>query len=373
VDSQLGQRRKVTVNTVAKAAGVSRQTVTNALLHPERVRADTLARVQAEIGRLGYRPSAAAQSLQSQRSGAIGIELNALGPDYHNALMTPFLSALSIHARAQDCHMVTFASPTNEPTLAAYEQMWKSQVVDAFVIADTHHGDPRPDWLRSHQIPYASFGRVWDDPTFSAWVDVDGQHGTALAVDHCRAAGYRRIGYVGWPEGNSAVGDARHLGWQEGSLRRGWAALGASAFCIDDLGAASRAATSVIADIGSGGAIVCASDVIAVGVLHALRAAGLRPGLDVGVVGFDDSELARMHGVTSVAQPVDDIARSVLHLIGNAWTTQDTSPEPRESRIGDGTLLKPQLTIRESTARTAKVENRDPQARNAQHYQGDEG
>lgn len=241
--------------------------------------------------------------------------------------------------------MVTFASATSEPTIAAYEQMWKSQVVDAFVIADTHHGDPRPEWLRSHEIPFASFGRVWDDPTFGGWVDVDGHHGTALAVDHCRNLGYRRIGYVGWPQGDSAIGDARHRGWQEGSLRKGWATLGTSAFCEDELAQACRVASKVVADVGRGGAIVCSSDVIAVGVLHALRDAGLKPGRDVGVVGFDDSELARMYGLTSVAQPVDQIAQAVLRLLGQALTTGRPTPD-------EGTLLKPQLTVRSSTAAT---------------------
>ncbi|MGL5809370.1 MAG: LacI family DNA-binding transcriptional regulator [Nocardioides sp.] len=335
-------RRRVTVNTVAEAAGVSRQTVTNALRHPERVHPTTLARVQAEIGRLGYQPSAAAQSLQSQRSGALGIELNALGPDYHNALMTPFIAALSVQARGADCHVVTFASAGNEPTLDAYERMWHSQVVDAFVIADTHHGDPRPEWLRSRHIPFASFGRVWDDPTFGGWADVDGQHGTALAVEHCLARGYRRIGYLGWPDGESVVGDARRAGWHEACLRADDVTRGAGAACTDDLDAAIAAADAVIADVGAGGAVVCASDVLAVGALHALHRAGLRPGPDVGLVGFDDSELARMHGLSSVRQPVDDIARHVVRLIGAAWTPGSVPPD-------DGLLLKSRLTIRRST------------------------
>ena len=88
-DTQL--RRKVTINTVAESAQVSRQTVTNALLHPERVHPETLERVRSEIDRLGYRPSAAATSLRSQRAGAVGVELNVLGPGYHNAMMAPFL------------------------------------------------------------------------------------------------------------------------------------------------------------------------------------------------------------------------------------------------------------------------------------------
>lgn len=334
-------RNRVTVNTVADAAQVSRQTVTNALRHPERVKPETLARVRAEIARLGYEPSAAAQSLQSQRAGAIGIELNVLGPDYHNAVMDPFLVALSMAAPGHDFHMVTFGSSSESPTIDAYRQMWGSRAVDAFVIADTHTGDPRPQWLRDQGIPFASFGRDWDEPAFTDWVDVDGHHGTTLATRHCHQAGYHAIGYLGSPEGLSVVADARRQGWFDACLADGLEA-GPAASAPDELDKVGDAADRVVDQVGRGGAVVCATDVFAIGVLHAIWRAGLKPGIDVGIVGFDDSELARMHGLTSVAQPMTAIAGHVLDLVSEAMTGH-------RSRRTDGILLKPELTIRAST------------------------
>jgi len=84
--------------------------------------------------------------------------------------------------------------------------------------------------------------------------------------------------------------------------------------------------------------------VLAVGALHAVWRAGLRPGSDVGVVGFDDSELARMHGLTSVAQPLADVATIALDLVAAALGGADAG------RTG-GVLLSPHLTVRASTAR----------------------
>ena len=334
-------RRKVTINTVADSARVSRQTVTNALLHPERLRPETLSRVQTEIVRLGYRPSAAATSLRSQRAGAIGVELNVLGPDYHNAMMAPFLGALSTGSRAHGVAIVTFGSDTKAPTIDSYEQMWESQAVDAFVIADTHPRDPRPAWLQSRGIAFASFGRVWDDPTFTRWVDVDGRHGTAEAVDHCVAHGFNRIGFLGSPEGTSVVGDARREGWDQACRRHDVAVPAEAHFAPDELDAASAAADRVVAGVGVGGAVVCGSDVLALAVLHAVWRAGLRPGSDVGIVGFDDSELARMHGLSSLAQPMTAIGDHVLRLISDALAGR---PERT-----DGILLEPWLTVRSST------------------------
>lgn len=334
-------RRKVTINTVAESARVSRQTVTNALLHPERVNPETLSRVQTEIVRLGYRPSAAATSLRSQRAGAIGVELNVLGPDYHNAMMAPFLGALSAGSRAHGVAIVTFGSDSHTPTLDSYEQMWESQAVDAFVIADTHPGDPRPEWLRRRGIAFASFGRVWDDPTFTRWVDVDGHHGTGAAVTHCVERGYDRIGFLGSPVGTSVVGDARRAGWADACRRHQVAVSAEARSATDDLAAASSAADRVVDDVGVGGAVVCGSDVLALAVLHAVWRAGLRPGTDVGIVGFDDSEIARMHGLTSLAQPMSAIGEHVLSLIAEALAGRPDGLE--------GILLEPRLTVRPST------------------------
>jgi DNA-binding LacI/PurR family transcriptional regulator len=342
-----GSGLRVTIDTVAEAAQVSRQTVTNALRHPQRVKPATLARVRAEIERLGYRPSLAAQTMQSQRSGAVGIELNVLGPHYHNAMMAPFLAGLSVESVQHNMHMVTFGSAGNTPTLDAYEQMRQSQVVDAFVIADTHVGDPRPDWLGGRGIPFASFGRVWDDPTFTRWVDVDGQYGTALAVDHCRGAGYQRIGYLGWPPGQSPVGDSRREGWLR-ACRSDDAQLDRrEASAVDDLEAARFAAAPMVAEIGRGGAVVCASDVLAVGVLHAVLMAGLRPGVDLGIVGFDDSELARMHAITSVSQPMEAVSSHVLRLVRESLSGDESSTS--------GVLLRPDLAVRASTAGAGRM------------------
>ena len=207
--------QRVTIHDVARRAAVSRQTVSNALTHPTRVRPETLARVQAAIDELGYQPSSSAQSLQPQRAGAVGVELNTLGPRLAQrddgavprlagmrAARTARTSCPSARRRARRCSTAT-------------DEMRARRLVDAFVIADTHHGDPRPAWLEANGIPFASFGRVWDDPTFTGWVDVDGAAGTRAAVAHCAELGYRTVGYLGWPAG-SVVGDDRRAGWDAG-------------------------------------------------------------------------------------------------------------------------------------------------------------
>jgi LacI family transcriptional regulator len=331
---------RVTINDVARRAAVSRQTVSNVLSHPARVTPETRSRVQAAIDALGYQPSSSAQSLRSNRSGAVGVEINTLGPQSHNETMAPFLASLGMRATAHGKHIVPFGSTGTSPMLDGYREMRARGLVDAFVVADTHHGDPRPPWLEEHGIPFASFGRVWDDPTFTAWVDVDGAAGTRQAVAHCAAEGYRTIGFLGWPAG-SAVGDDRRAGWRQGVHEHAEVAAGPEAMADQNLDAARSAARRLLRELGQGDAVVCASDVLALGVHHELLLAGHRVGADIGVVGFDGSETARMHHLTSVAQPLDRIAEQVLSLLDHALAGE------RRPTLGE--LLEPTLVAARST------------------------
>lgn len=77
-----------------------------------------------------------------------------------------------------------------------------------------------------------------------------------------------------------------------------------------------RAAAAELLEAGATG-IVCASDTLAIGVLHELASRGLRPGADIGVVGFDDSQAAQVFpgGLTSVRQPLEDVAVEIVHAV----------------------------------------------------------
>ena len=328
---------RVTIHDVARAAGVSRQTVSNAVNNPERVRPATLERVRSAIDDLGYHPSTSAQSLRSQRSGAIGLELHTLGT--HNATTAPVLTALSVRAAPHGCHLVPFGSASGVPMIEGYRSMWGGRLVDAFLLADTHHGDPRPPWLEAHGIPYATFGRVWDDPTFTRWVDVDGGAGTRAAVRHCVEQGYATIAFLGWPEG-SVVGDDRQAGWLAACAEAG-ATPGPVARAVQDLDAAYAAAVPLVSSLSRGDAVVCVSDVLALGVHQACVRAGLEPGLDIGIVGFDGSETAAMHHITSVAQPYEAVAEEALGLVRAAMRGAD---QPTS-----GSLLVPVLHPDRST------------------------
>src|SRR3954451_16498531 len=152
-----------TLATVAERAGVSRQTVSNALNNPELLREDTLARVQAVIDELGYTPNRAARQLRTRSSHLIGLRFEEAEEGTSNALMDRFVHTL-VEATARTGHHIMLFSGASADPLDGQHGLLRATAVDAFVITDTYAGTPQADLLRRVGAPFVTFGRPWEDP-----------------------------------------------------------------------------------------------------------------------------------------------------------------------------------------------------------------
>ncbi|MFF7982745.1 LacI family DNA-binding transcriptional regulator [Streptomyces sp. NPDC007901] len=330
----------VTLAMVARRAGVSSQTVSNAINSPGMLRPETLERVRRVIDEMGYRPSRAAQTLRSGSSKLIGYGIQPTPPGTAGAVMDRFLHALSEAADEAGYRILLFASPTGGPSLEGYEELLAQHEVDGFVLSGTERGDPRQAWLAQRGVPFVGFGRMWSGRPVGDWVDVDGASGTDAAVEHLVALGHRKIAFLGWGRGTSGAGDDRAEGWARAMRRHRLPTRGRRAQSVNEIEAA-RAAVKPLLD-GGATAVVAASDMLALGCYQTLRERGAVPGRDVAVVGFDDSPTAEIlsPALTSVAQPLEDVGRECVRLL----LARIAAPEAPPERL----LLEPSLIVRDS-------------------------
>ncbi len=340
---------RVTIRAVAEHAGVSRQTVSNALNTPARLSASTLARVRSSVEALGYRPDRAARALSSRRSGLIGIRV---GGTAHRTAAHPdrLLHELVRAARPHGYRFLAFDAPDgdDEAEIAAYTELLAGHDVDALIVADTRPGDRRPAWLADRDVAFVVHGHPWGAPAAThTWVDVDGAAGSTLAVAHLAAFGHRRIAFLGWPA-DGAGGDARRAGWRRAVARLGLTA-GPDLVAAADGAAEGVAALAPALPVAAGTAVVCASDALALGALAALTDVGLVPGRDVAVTGFDDSDLAQVArpGLTSVRQPVTLVAQT---LVAHVLARIDRPGAGPDRDLPPAGFVTPELVVRPSTA-----------------------
>ncbi len=330
-----------TLADVAQRAGVSRQTVSNALNNPDLLRPDTLARVQAAVAELGYSPNRAARNLRTRTSSLIGMRMTPVQEGTANAAMDRFTHSVVEASERLGYHLLLFPGDDRDPVIG-YDNLLRSTAVDAFVVTDTWLGSPQVAWLEAQRAPFVAFGRPWDSAQHAhPWVDVDGAAGTRLATEHLIGLGHTRIAWLGW-RSESPIGEDRRSGWEDAMGSRGLSTSGLAVRVPDSVEAGAKAAAALLDGPGPT-AVVCASDTLAMGVLHTLWVRQLAPGRDVAVVGFDDSQVAQVYpvGLTSVRQPLEEAAVEVVRLLSGLL-----SGAPRET---GGLLLAPTLAVRGST------------------------
>lgn len=309
--------RQVTIEDVARAAGVSRQTVSNALNAPQRLRASTLTRVTAAIDELGYQPDQSARSLRTGTRRVIGYPAPADDPANPNPLMGGFLEALVTAADEVGHRVLLFRADPRRgaaAVTAAFTGLIASRQVDGFVLSDVVHDDPRVDCLAEQNFPFTAFGRTAPGRPQN-WVDIDSTAAVAGIVETLLAQGHRRICYL-----NSAV----QLPWladrRAGFLQAVTAAPdGGFEVSVpqDDPVALSLALQRLLAGPDRPTALVCASDWLALTAYEAIRVAGLTVGTDVAVIGFNDIPLCTLLQPTlsSVRLPLARIAGELVHRL----------------------------------------------------------
>lgn len=335
---------KATLNSIARATGVSRQTVSNVLNDPSRVAEPTRSTVQQEIRRVGYRPSAAARQLRTRRSQLLGFRMREAVDGINGSIHDRLLHSLTARAHEHGYSILVFAASDDVAEIAAYQELRDTNALDGFLLTSTNHGDRRSDWLQEHQVPFVAFGRPWgreDAATTRVhdWVDIDGGIGTETAVHSLAQEGARRIGFIGWPEGSGA-GDDRFDGF-----RRACVDLDLEAELVErredgfETGA-DAAAKLVGQDVD---ALLCVSDSLALGALAHLRSIS-RSDLMNRLIGFDDTPVARAVGISSVDQPIEDAARRMVDLLVHRIERPTVEPPTPPTE-----LLAPLVRRRRST------------------------
>lgn len=303
-----GAVRRPNIRDVAARAGVSYQTVSRALNGHPNVRPETLAKVEAAIVELGFRPNAAARALVRRSSRTIGL-LTLPTTDYG-----PQTQAIAIETAARDAGyriVLTNAASTSVDDLAAGLRFLRETSVDALVVSVAETSMLEALAQLSVGVPYVTL-----EPTglaFGHSVAIDQRVGARLAVEHLAGLGHRRLWHLRGPDGSIDAG-ARARGFAE---RTGELGLASEGTMVGDWSADSGYAIGrrMLAD--GARAVVVANDQMALGLMHACRDAGLSVPGDVSIVGFDDVPEAAHYptALTTVRQEFEQVGTAAMRVL----------------------------------------------------------
>ncbi|MDO5736383.1 MAG: LacI family DNA-binding transcriptional regulator [Propionibacteriaceae bacterium] len=334
---------RATLTQVAARAGVSIASASRAInglvASPETMRA-----VQQAAEELGYVPDAKARAL---KMGATFQLLFAVA-DIGNPVYVEMMRAVEQATRPLGYRLLVSSTGLEPAGILDVIRSMDRGFADGLVISPIQVSDDVLAALRASRYPISVIGSIPPDLDLDS-VRANSADGIAMAVAHLRSSGRRRIGFINGPR-NTTPGMARHAGYMAAMEAHGFPAadrflVDATDFTVD---AARDALGAMLHSVAPGtqpfDALIAANDLLAIGATHALLGAGVRVGIDVALVGMDDTFLAEAFNppLTSVnlgsAERATRAAELLMHRIAH--------PDAPVSHL----TVDPTLTVRASSA-----------------------
>ncbi|MFD4661423.1 LacI family DNA-binding transcriptional regulator [Kitasatospora sp. NPDC058444] len=320
------QTGRPTLEEVAARAGVGRGTVSRVINGSSRVSEQAKEAVGRAIAELGYVPNRAARALAGSRTDAVALVV----PETEARLAEPYfldiIRGVSAELATADMQLLLTLIRT-EQERQRFEQYLAAQRVDGVLLVSVHRDDPLPDQVRALGLPAVLNGRRSPQEPV-AYVDSDNVGAGRSAVAHLAGRGRSRIATITGPLDMDAA-QGRLAGYRQGLAAAGLPVderLVATGDFTEDGG--RRAMRELLARCSDLDAVFAASDLMAVGALAVLRAAGLDVPGDVALVGVDDSPVARHLDppLTSVRQPIEEMGRTMAGLLLRQIAGEDVEP-----------------------------------------------
>lgn len=323
----------MTIYDVAVLAGVAPSTVSRAFARPGRVNADTAARIRTAAAELGYRVNPLARALSTSRTHMIGLMIS----DVTNPFYAGLIRGAQLAASESD-YTVVLADARESHVLEREALERILPMVDGVVIGSSRTSDSTLRMVAKQKPMIVLNRHVVGIPS----VVTDNARGVRRAVEHLGKLGHESVTYVAGPEAS----------WADGMR---WRALREAGH---ELQLTTRRAGPVAPTVEGGRAaalgmledpptaVLAYNDLVAIGMMIAFSAAGVRVSQDVSIIGFDNILPSGLvsPGLTTVAAPVGTMGTTAvtntLAMIRGALPRNDAA-----------SVVPTRLVVRGSTAR----------------------
>jgi len=332
----------ITIKDIAKQAGVSHSTVSRALHSSPLLSDETVERIRQIANEMGYSPSAAARSLKTNRSQALGVIVSAIDDPFFGEI----LQGIEEIAQEHSYSMLIAASQRNPDRERAIVQDMRERQVDGLIICSASFSAEQRRKLLEYGIPIVMVNdQAAEEYRYSIYHDdVDGSR---QVTRHLLELGHQRIAYLGNSLSGRTTQD-RLTGFRQ--------EMAAARLNIPDEYAYEVPggrpedgfnALRYFLDLPQRPtALFCFNDMLAIGMLTGLHNHGIRIPEDISLVGFDNIVFSAYTSppLTTLDQPKRYIGAEAARLILNLLDTSEEDPNQEIQK------LKGKLLVRQSTA-----------------------
>ncbi len=330
-------KKRANLRDVAKAANVSVATVSRVLNSPKTVSEDTRRRVLDVISKLHFVPSAAARAINSGRTRVVG----AMVPTLDNAIFSKFLAALEKGLAKRGLSLVV-ATTNGEPEIETSKAQGLIDIgAEALIVSGITHSQDFEKIIERTRLPVIAtsyYDKGYHFPT----IGYDNVGASRIALNFLLATGHRNIAVFHGPVRNNDRTLARLEGLKNANpnhtLQMYETEISIEGGCT--------ATKNLLAENMTSSAILCFSDVLAMGSLFELQRNGIKVPQDISIVGIDDlpSSSHTFPEITTVHLPVTSMGEATAVAIVD-WLENQAAPKSK--------LLRAELIVRNSTRKLA--------------------
>lgn len=319
---------QLTIEDIARLAGVSRSTVSRVINGQPSVRPAVRDRVQEVIAANSYTPQAAARQLVTQRTRTIGFIL----PDMTYNLFSNPIFALMGQGVSQVCTQEGYVSMQFMGQRNMEEQVFfsllRSRHFDGVILVSGEYNDPCPTFLKNAHIPYV---RIGHDPNHDdlKYVDINNVEAARTAVGHLINLGHRRIAMIKGLA-RDTCSEERYEGYRQ-ALAQAGIALDEELVGEGDWTAACgyRLTQGFLQLAEPPDALFSSNDIMVAGVVRAAHESGIRVPDELAIVGFDDLDQTTMifPELTTIRQPCVEIGVKAASMLIEQLENENTAVE----------------------------------------------
>ena len=334
------------MKVIAERLNLSQSTVSRALNDYQDISDRTKQLVRAAADELGYQPNMHARRLALGKSETLGYVMPWQDRQATESFLSELMAGMAKALAGYGWDLTVLVPHSVEEELQLFQKIARTRHISGLVISRTYSDDKRFGILRELQIPFVSHGRS-SDSDMTAWLDVDNELAFAEMTAHLAGLGHERIAHIAGPEIYNFARQ-RAAGWRRGMGEAGLdpdsAPLEVAELSFDDGKAAMR---RLLARDPRPTAICCVSDVVAIGAMQAIREAGMVPGREVSLIGYDGLEIGAWiePPLTTMRQPQQSagrrLAEMLIKLVEGTTKPSDNQELVRASLVRRGTANPP--------------------------------
>ncbi|GAU77270.1 LacI family DNA-binding transcriptional regulator [Fusibacter sp. 3D3] len=337
---------KVTINEIAKQAGVSKATVSRVLNDSKPVKDILRKRVLKVIEETNFRPNALARGLSLKKTSVIGVII----PDLSNPVFSRIIAGIESYTRAHDYSLMITATDFDIDVEINHIKIFRDKGVEGLILLTDHVNKALYETLENFDKPIIMIGSDCDLEKIPI-IKIDNIKAAYEATQYLINLNHKRIAMIRGPLTDRFSGNLRFEGYKKALIENN---------LYDEIlvkeGKYSfehgyQMMTHLLAGSKMPTAVFCANDVMAVGALKCALDNEISVPEELSIMGFDDVAIAKMYNpsLSSVHQPFEAKGeRAIVKLIR---MIEDEENGVNSNDLFGDEVLEHQLVIRQSTKR----------------------